>query len=259
MENLLIIKTLFNKLYIHPLFYLFIIIFFITGHFRNIFYFTFLILIHELGHTIMAIIFKIKLNRIELYPFGGHTSLNYLININIYKELLILLFGPFIQLITTYLIYYLNINVSYYFYTYSKFILLFNLLPIYPLDGGKIINIILSYFISFYNSLKYTYYISYITINIVFFYILIFNRNLLLFLIFITVSIELYKSFKNRYYILNRFYIERILYSFSFKKTKIITNILSMKRDYYHFFKFNNRLLNEKEYAKINKKLKNVM
>jgi len=205
MVSLLIIKNIWDKIYIHPFFYFVIVISFLTGHFRNIIYFTIIIFVHELGHSITSVILGIKLNRIMLFPFGGLSVLEYSINLSLIKELLILIMGPIIQIIFTYLVYYLRINVSYYFYTYSMFILLFNLIPIYPLDGGKLINIFLSFFISFYKSFKITYYLSYfIYITLVF--IVIFNfRNLILILILISLGIELIKVYINRYniYIFN--------------------------------------------------------
>lgn len=250
MEVLLIIKNIWDKIYFHPLFYFIVVISFLTGHFRNIFYFTIIILVHELGHSIIGILLGIKLDRIEIYPYGGCSKLNYDINIRLYKELLILIAGPITQILFTYLVYYLKIDVLDYFYTYSKFILLFNLLPIYPLDGGRIINILLSYIISFYNSLKYTYYFSYFIMCIITFISFRYNKNLIIYLIVISLIIELFKQIKIRNYIFKKFLLERYLYDYNFKKIKKIYNIYNMKRDYNHFFKINNSFITEKEYLK---------
>ena len=195
----MIIKNIWDKIYIHPFFYFILSISFITGHFRNIIYFTIILFIHELGHSITSVILGIKLNKIMLFPFGGLSVLEYSINLSLLKELLILIMGPVTQIVFTYLIYYLKIDVSYYFYTYSMFILIFNLIPIYPLDGGKLINVFLSFFLPFYKSLKITYYLSYfIYISLVFITIL-YYRNLVLILIIISLGIELIKVYINRY------------------------------------------------------------
>lgn len=146
----------------------------ITGHFRNIIYFTIIILVHEIGHSIMGILLGFKLNNITIYPYGGNSNFTYLINTKLYKELLVVITGPLIQILFTYLIYILKIDVSNYFYSYSKLILIFNLLPILPLDGGKILNIIFEYFLSYYNSLKITLYISY-TVYVVSLFIILNN------------------------------------------------------------------------------------
>ena len=242
------IKTIWNKIYFHPLFYLILIICLFTAHFRNIFYFTLIILVHELGHSIVGLMLGMKINKIEIYSFGGCSKLEYPINIKLIKELIMLISGPIIQIIFTFSVYYLKLNVSYYFYTYSMFILLFNLLPIEPLDGGRIINIMLSYFLSFYNSLKITYYISYFFVCIITFISIIYCRNLLCFLIIFSVTMELYKEIKNRNLIYNKFLLERYINYYKFKKIKKINNIYSMKRDYIHFFFINTRFITEKEY-----------
>ena len=195
----MIIKNIWDKIYIHPFFYFILSISFITGHFRNIMYFTTIILIHELGHSITSVILGIKLNRIVLFPFGGLSILEYSINLSLIKELLILVMGPVTQIVFTYLIYYLKIDVSYYFYTYSMFILIFNLIPIYPLDGGKLINVFLSFFLPFYKSLKITYYLSYFIYISLVFMTIIYYRNLILILIIISLGIELIKVYINRY------------------------------------------------------------
>ena len=129
MEILLIIKNILDKIYFHPLFYIVLSISLITGHFRNIIYFTSIIFIHELGHSITGIILGCKLNRIEIYPYGGCSKLEHDINIRLYKELLILIMGPITQIIFVYLINYFKIDVNKYFYSYSNYILIFNLLP----------------------------------------------------------------------------------------------------------------------------------
>lgn len=199
MVSLLIIKNIWDKIYIHPFFYFIISISLITGHFRNVMYFTIIIFIHELGHSITAIILGIKLSKIKIFPFGGLSVLKYNINTTLLKELLILIMGPVTQIVFTYLIYYLKIDVSYYFYTYSMFILIFNLIPIYPLDGGKLVNIFLSFFLSFYKSLKITYYFSYFIYISLVFIIIFYYRNLVLILIVISLGIELIKVYINRY------------------------------------------------------------
>ena len=123
---------------------LLLLIIILTGNFNNFLLYFSIIFIHELGHLTMGLIFGWKIDNISFYPYGGVTKFNEDINRPLKEELLILLMGPLTQII-----YYLiiinfislrNINIFRY-YHYS--ILIFNLLPIYPLDGGKILNIFL--------------------------------------------------------------------------------------------------------------------
>lgn len=243
MVNLFHIKNILDKIYFHPLFYLIVVLSFITGHFRNIFYFTSILIVHELGHSITALVLKIKLKRIEIYPYGGCSKLEYDINIKLIKELLIVISGPIIQIIYTFILIKLNL-VNNIFLSYSKFILIFNLLPIYPLDGGRLLNIILSFFYSFYNSLRVTYYLSYFVFTTLLFINLVYSKNLFYYLIIISLGIELYKEIKNRNIYFNKFLLERYINNYKFNKVKRVNSIYNMKRDCMHII--NN--LFEKEY-----------
>ena len=234
MVNLFHIKNIWDKIYFHPLFYFIVVISLITGHFRNLLYFTILIIVHEIGHSLIGIIFGMKLKYIEIYPYGGCSKLEYKINIKLIKELLVLIAGPIFQIIFTYLVYSFKIDVSTYFYDYSIFILFFNLLPVYPLDGGRILNIILSFFISYRNSLKYTYYISYFTYISFLFIVLFYIRNLFYKLIVISLGLELFKEIRNMNKYFYKFLIERYLYYFKLNKIKIVSSINQMMRDYLH-------------------------
>ena len=52
----------------------------------------------------------------------------------------------------------------------------------------------------------------------------------------------------NTYNSVSREYLERYLYNFDFKKSKIIKNEYQMKRDYKHLFFIQNRYQTEKQY-----------
>lgn len=218
----------------------------ITGHFRNLIYFTLIILIHELGHSLTAILLGLKLEKIEIYPYGGCSKLEYDINTPIIKELLVILMGPIIQIILM-LIVYLLIEVPIYFYTYNMFILIFNLLPIYPLDGGKLLNIFLSYFLSYYQSLKKVIYFSYMIYISLFIIFLVYKWNLLLFLGIILLGIKLISEIKLMDYYFQRFLIERHINTYNFTKSKKISSFKQMRRDYYHFFIDKRKIIDEKK------------
>lgn len=219
----------------------------LTGHFRNLFYFTLIILIHEIGHSLTGIILKLNLKRIEIYPYGGCSKLEYDINIPLIKEFLVLIMGPITQLLFMGIIYYLKIDVPSYFYTYNFFILFFNLLPIYPLDGGKLLHLLLCLLISYYYSLKNIFYYSYLIFIIMFFYFLFFYKNLIIFLIFSLLGIQILKELKKLEFYFEKFLMERYLKDYRFHKTKQIKTIKNMKRDYYHFFISNCKLTDEKQ------------
>ena len=130
-----------KHIYLDKFFLFFLLIIILTGNFNNFIPYFLLLLIHELGHAITGIILGFKLEKIVFYPLGGITIFNLPLNIPLKKELLILIMGPIIQIIG-----YLFLRNTFPFIRiYHYTLLVFNLLPIYPLDGGKILNILCGY------------------------------------------------------------------------------------------------------------------
>ena len=250
MESLLIIKNILDKIKLHPLFYIVVIISLFTGHFRELIYFTIIIIVHELGHSITALLLGYKLNKIEIYPYGGCSNVEHEINILLFKELLILLMGPIIQIIFVLIVYLLKLGVKEYFYTFNKIILIFNLLPIYPLDGGRILNIILNYIFSYYKALKISIYTSYFFFIVGFISLLLINRNLIVLLVAISLGINIYREIKKVDYYYNKFLLERYLNNYKFKKMKTISGYKDMYRDYLHLFLCDKKIIKEKDYLK---------
>ena len=211
----------------------------------------------------MARINKVKVKKITIYPFGGITTLDTLINININRELLIAMGGILSQsiyMIIIIILYKYGFVREYIYNLYTRYnnsILYFNLLPIVSLDGFKILNLTLSKIFPFDISNKLSLGISFITlilILIVNYYT--FNYTLLLVLSVLIINIVNY--YKDLNYIFNKFLVERYLYNLSYSKEKIVNNKKKMYKDYRHIFKNGNKYLTEKKYLydKYNKLLK---
>ncbi len=189
----------------------------------------------------MAIKYKWKIEKVTLFPFGALTVFNEDLNRKIKEEFLIVIMGPIFQIIFTFLICHLfNSKII---LEYSIFILFFNLLPIYPLDGAKIINLFLNVITCFNKSHITTIVLSIITIIILLFY----NFNLILFLILILLFKQIIKEIINHKNIFNRFLLERYLKKYRFKKYKKIKNIYQMKRDYNHLILNGNNYICESQ------------
>ena len=79
-------KNFLNKMDFH---YTYIIMAFglvLTGHFINLIAFTSLIIIHEFGHVITATIYKYRIKKITIYPYGGITEFDTLVNTKIESD-----------------------------------------------------------------------------------------------------------------------------------------------------------------------------
>ena len=213
----------------------------ITGHFKGFFLFTIIIIIHELGHILMALYYKWHIEKVILLPFGALTLFNEKINRPLKEEFMILIMGPIFQIIFTLLIN--NPNI----YEYSKIILFFNLLPIYPLDGSKFVNIFLNKITSFKKSHLFTIYLSFLTLFILVFKV---KLSLIFILILIFVLLKVKEEYKNHHNLFNAFLLERYNYQFHFRKRKVIKNIKDMKRDYLHIFKKKGKYYTERDILK---------
>ena len=225
----------------------------ISGYYINLIAITSLLLIHELGHYTTAKLLKFKVLKIVIYPFGGITKIHDLINKDINEEILVATSGVIFQFIFYLIIVYLNhINIirdyTLNIYTlYNNQIIFFNLMPIYPLDGSKIINLLLSKFFNYNLSNKLTIMISLIGM---FLFILTssYNHNYSYIMVLSVLIIYNYKFIKQLKYIYNKFLLERYLYNISYPKIKIINNGNKMYKNNSHIIKVNNNYITEKKY-----------
>lgn len=218
----------------------------ITGQFKIFSLFVLIILFHELGHILSGLYFNWNIEKVLLLPFGGITIFNNNINHSLKEEFIICLCGPLFQ-ITFYLLVKNYLEISDIHYN----LLIFNLLPIVPLDGSKLLSVILNKFFSFKTSLYLTDFISIITIFLLI-YLLITNKNLLLYLVIIFLVFKVISEIKNVRYVFNRFLLERYYNPVKYKKTKLIKgyNLTQMFLEYNHLFYINKKYHTEREIIK---------
>ncbi len=127
-----------------------ILIFLFTGQLKGYCVIMFFCFLHELGHIIGANFFKMKVEKIEILPcgFSSTFSVKLILNSKNYelKKILVALGGPIVSLMLVILSQYVKFyGITQQEAMYSNLlILLFNLLPLYPLDGGRILKGILN-------------------------------------------------------------------------------------------------------------------
>ena len=133
--------------------FIFLILFYFTNQIELYAYIMIFALIHELGHLTAGALMKMRPEKLELMPFG--VSISFKIKVEEYnkkikngnmlelKKIIVAVAGPITNLIVILIIAQLNIDKSLIMIYTNLLIMIFNLLPIYPLDGGRIIKWIL--------------------------------------------------------------------------------------------------------------------
>lgn len=249
----MIIKIFFNKIVISKYTLFLLLICFITGLIKEISAVFILIIFHEFGHYIASYIFNWNIDKITIYPFGGIITYDENIDKPLKEEFIITILGPINQLIIYFIFVVLNkkyiisdtyLNIM---SNYNISMLIFNLLPVIPLDGSKLLNIFLNKILNYrlaYNIL------SFISFIFIVFFINKYKNNYSYFIIISFLLYELFNYIKNRKYMFNRFIFEKYLYKNKYKKYIKINNINKMKRNKKHIIKLNNMYMSEKDAIK---------
>ena len=201
--------------------YIFLILSMLSGYFREMFIVFIILIVHELGHFFLMKLMNIEVSSITIYPYGGMIKSNMLINTNSLKVILISFGGVLFQIFLlsiVFVIYKISIISSFYyniFLKYNFYIILFNLLPIFPLDGYKIVNSFLDFFISFKNSIYLSFFINTVCLLLFLIYLYIYKVSNYVIVIFLFVNLINY--IREIKYIMNKFFVERIIYDLRYR------------------------------------------
>ena len=148
--------------------FLFAILFFLTSQLEVYAFVMIFALFHEFGHMICGIILGFEVESLKIMPLGF--SIEFKAKINDYnkkvlksntltlKKILINIAGPLVNIFIILISYIMKLNIN---IIYSNIIILIiNLIPIYPLDGGRIIKNILKLIVGNKKAYLYTNVIS---------------------------------------------------------------------------------------------------
>ena len=224
------------KIEIHNLTYITMLISFLAGYFQYIYILLLIIFIHEFGHYFMSNLVGIKTSKIIIYPFGGLTIYDSDLNLNTNKELISLLGGITFQLLFYFLVVIIHNNnlMTHNVFNIIKriniILISFNFLPILPLDGGRLLNILLDKIFPYKLSNKLTLIVSILFLGL----FIMYKRTILSILLFVFLLKEIILEINNIDNKYMTFLFERYKNNYSFKKIKRINNLNKFKRDYYH-------------------------
>ncbi len=159
--------------------FFFIILFYFTKQVEVYGMIMFFAILHELGHLLAGLLLGMKPEKMEIMPYG--VSISFKVMPKDYnqkikcgnqlelKKILVALAGPITNLMIILVVWQMKINIfgAFMILYANLLLLLFNLLPIYPLDGGRMIKGILHILFGKMKAEKYTNRISFITLMIV--------------------------------------------------------------------------------------------
>lgn len=163
------------------------------------------VVMHELSHAIVALLLKVDIKEFEFAPFG--VCAKYENNLSDLKELIISVSGPAFSMALACLygnkIYFI-INIL---------ITIFNLLPVYPLDGGRVLRVILKFIFGYKKGKVISTYLT----------------NLIL-ILFLLVSIFIATYYRNFFFLTMCFYMMNLSKA-EIKKDEILRAINYLQND----------------------------
>ena len=211
-------------------------------------YLCLILTIHECGHMLVATYFQYKIQCVTIYPFGLSASIAHIGHGDLIKEALILIAGPLAQLFVPILFYFLVLThqLSAGFYEYLCWmnlgIAIFNLLPIYPLDGGRLLQTIIHAFVPYKVGNMITYGVSFLLILCC----LCFIQSTSMLLLCISIVVDILYHVCNVKEECLQFYFYRYRYPKSGKQK--IHEKKDLYRGFFNVFKTKNGIIKENQW-----------
>lgn len=147
---------------VHPLFVLIMLASVLTGYFGELITLFLIVFVHELGHVAAGQAFGWKFRVVRLLPFGGVAEVENGAGVSAKQEACVAIMGPLQNVWMGLLALLLgklgwwDASWAAYVWQANLMIGLFNLLPIHPLDGGRLLQAALSYSLNYYSMMVWT-------------------------------------------------------------------------------------------------------
>lgn len=207
---------LLRQVHIHPLLWIIIALSIMTAHFLEVCLLLGIIFIHEMGHAAAASFFSWRIKKISLLPFGGVAEMDEHGNRPLKEEFIVVIAGPLQHLWMgggAYLLENFGVipeDLFQLFISFNVMIFIFNLFPVWPLDGGKLVFLLLSLKHSFPHAHRVTLMLSIVSLGLFSFLILmIAPSHINVWVVIAFLAFSLYHEWKQRRFIFMRFLLER--------------------------------------------------
>src|SRR5690625_4486157 len=210
------IRKFIPPIHVYTLLMIFMIISFLSGTFMVLSIILAIVLFHDLGHFLFARLFHWRIHSIMLWVFGGVMKTEEHGNKPIHEDALVTIAGPLQHIIIYVGLFVLSTNavlpelVYALILYYNTTILLFNLLPIWPLDGGNFLFICLSAMLPYRKPYHSIMIISMCRIlALLCAQLFVYPFTFSTFLIMIFIFMENRTEWKQRFYVFIRFLLNR--------------------------------------------------
>ena len=232
---------------IHTMTYFYVILVLLTGYVYELFYFYICLVIHECGHIVFIKLMGKKIDTLEISPIGGILLIDETQNDHNYKSFLIYLGGPLFSLLL--FLWVKNTFSNPLFLQASFVILVLNLIPILPLDGGRLVESLLHNVVWYKLATKVVFIASIIMLAILLFFI---RDNYIYSGIIVFFIFKNLEGYKNINYDYHHFRMVKYLYP------NPLLNIKVIEKDYYtrlykgynNYYYHNNKLISEEKMLK---------
>ena len=206
-----------TKIEIHPLFWLIGALSIVTAQFESMFIIFVLVFLHECAHILVMMKFRWKIHKIVLLPFGGVAQTDEFATRPFYEEWYVVLAGPIFHVMLEFFFllgiyaFHLPSESVFLWRQMNQMILLVNLLPVYPLDGGRILTLVLEqhfpYYVTFVGMVWFSLCVCVACVGVFIFFQQTSLGNIFVFLYLI---VYLYGIWRRRTYIFLRFLYMRV-------------------------------------------------
>ncbi|GIQ64596.1 site-2 protease family protein [Paenibacillus cisolokensis] len=148
---------------VHPLFVLVMLASVLTGYFAELMTLFTLVLVHEIGHLLAARSFGWTVREVKLLPFGGVVEADESGSAPAAEEAAVAIAGPLQNIWMGALAWLFGYwgwweeDWSAYIVQANALLVAFNLLPIYPLDGGRLLQSAISLGIPYHRTMVWTF------------------------------------------------------------------------------------------------------
>lgn len=160
----------------------YVIFLILIGYKGQLIYSFFIVILHEIAHYITARYYGFSGFDIEFLAFGAVLKFKELDEASPKQDLIISISGPMLNIALAVIFYFLyknsQLNGFYIMFSGNLAIGLFNLIPAFPLDGGRILRDLLNFRLTYKKSNKIMIVISIVIgIILMFFYVLIYFKG----------------------------------------------------------------------------------